>query len=128
MNTDKHGYESLTEQILGAAFEVANTLGTGFLERVYERALVIELQLRGLKAMPQASLSVFYKGQRVGDYFADLLVEDEIVVELKVAERLAKEHVGQCLNYLRASHKQVALLINFQNPRLEYKRVLNTPA
>jgi GxxExxY protein len=128
MNTDKHGYEILTEQILGAAFEVTNTLGTGFLEKVYERALVVELELRGLRAVPQASLSVFYKGQRVGDYFADLLVEDEIVVELKVVDRLAKEHVGQCLNYLRASHRQVCLLINFQNPRLDYKRVLNTPA
>jgi GxxExxY protein len=89
---------------------------------------VIELQLRGLKAVQQASLSVFYKAQRVGDYFADLLVEDEIVVELKVADGLAKEHVGQCLNYLKASNKQVCLLINFQNPRLEYKRILNTPA
>jgi GxxExxY protein len=98
------------------------------MERVYERALIIELELRGLKAVSQASLSVFYKGQRVGDYFADLLIEDEIVVELKAVDRLAREHVGQCLNYLRASNKQVCLLINFQNPRLEWKRALNTPA
>jgi GxxExxY protein len=128
MDTDTHGYDTLTEKILGAAFEVMNTLGPGFSEKVYERALVLELQLRGVKAMQQASLSVFYKGQRVGDYFADLLVEDEIVVELKVADTLAKEHVGQCLNYLKASNRQVCLLINFQNPRLEWKRVLNTPA
>lgn len=128
MNTDLHGYETLTGQILGAAFEVANNLGAGFMERVYARALVIELELRGLKAVPEASLSVFYKGQRVGDYFADILVENQIVVELKVAERLAKEHVGQCLNYLKASNEEVALLINFQNPRLDWKRILNTPA
>jgi GxxExxY protein len=101
MDTDKDGYEILTEQILGAAFEVMNTLGPGFVEKVYERALVIELQLRGLKAVQQASLSVFYKAQRVGDYFADLLVEDEIVVELKVVDALAKEHVGRVSTTLR---------------------------
>ena len=115
MNTDEHGYlESLTERVLGAVFEVSNTLGVGFLEKVYERALLRELGLRGIRAASQTSLAVTYKGHCVGEYFADLLVEDVLVVELKCAERLANEHTAQCLNYLRASGRRVCLLINFQ--------------
>jgi GxxExxY protein len=117
MNTD------LSERILGAVFEVANTLGAGFLERVYERALLHELKIRGLQVVAQAPFPVFYKGLRVGDYFADILVEGEIVLELKCVDRLATEHTAQCLNYLRSSGKEVCLLINFQKPTVEWKRV-----
>jgi GxxExxY protein len=127
MNTDEHGFEKLTEQILGAVFEVANTLGAGFLEKVYERALLKELQLRGLRAVTQVSYPVIYKGLCVGEYFADVLVEDEIVVELKCVDRLTREHVGQCVNYLRASRKGVCLLINFERSTVEWKRVLLNP-
>ena len=90
--------DEITEAILSCAFEVANTLGCGFLEKVYERALVNELRDRGLKVKAQASLRVPYKGRIVGEYLADLLVEDQIVVELKCVENLAPEHLAQCIN------------------------------
>jgi len=125
MNADERRYlDSLTERVLGAAFEVSNTLGAGFLEKVYERALSSELKLRGIRAAQQPSLSVLYKGQRVGDYFADLVVEDVLVLDLKCVERLSTQHTAQCLNYLRASGRTVCLLINFQRPQVEWKRVV----
>ena len=125
MNPEEHGcIDSLTESVLGAVFEVSNTLGAGFLEKVYERALLRELGLRGIRATAQASFSVDYKGQSVGEYFADLLVEDELVVELKCAERLGNEHTAQCLNYLRASGRRFCLLVNFQKPKVEWKRIV----
>src|ERR1039458_4780181 len=101
MNADK--FDSLTERVLGARFEVSNTIGAGFLEKVYERALLKELVLRGIRARAQASISVSYKGSCVGQYFADLLIEDELVVELKCADCLGNEHIAQCLNYLKAA-------------------------
>src|SRR5271165_4691193 len=110
----------LTERVLGAVFEVSNTLGAGFLEKVYERALLQELALRGISAIPQASFAVIYKGQSVGEYFADILVENELVVELKCVERLGNEHTAQCLNYLRASGRRFCLLVNFQRPKVEW--------
>jgi GxxExxY protein len=121
MNTDEHG---LTERVLGAVFEVANTLGAGFLEKVYERALLIELRRQGIRAIAQPSFGVTYKGSSVGQYFADILVEDVLVIELKCVEHLANEHMAQCLNYLRASGRSLCLLINFQKPKVEWKRIL----
>jgi GxxExxY protein len=115
----------LTEKVIGAVFEVSNTLGPGFLEKVYQRALLRELSLNGIRARSEASLPVSYKGYPVGEYFADLLVEDELVVELKCADRLSGEHTAQCLNYLRASGRTLCLLINFQKPRVELKRIAN---
>jgi GxxExxY protein len=109
---------------MAAVFEVSNTLGAGFLEKVYERALLRELALRCISATAQASFAVVYKGQSVGEYFADILVEDALVVELKCVERLASEHTAQCLNYLRASGRTVCLLVNFQRPKVEWKRVV----
>ena len=104
MNADERGFnDPLTERVLSAVFEVSNTLGIGFLEKVYERALLREFALRGIRAAPQASISVMYKGYCVGEYFADLLVEDSLVVELKCVDHFANEHTAQCLNYLRAS-------------------------
>src|ERR1700743_3330215 len=101
MNADS--FETLTEQVLGAVFEVSNTLGAGFLEKVYQRALLLELRLRGIRALAEVSFPVTYKGRSVGEYFTDILVDDVLVVELKCAERLSNEHTAQCLNYLRAS-------------------------
>src|SRR5438874_1210084 len=124
MNTDKTKIDALTEKVIGAAFEVSNTLGCGFLEKVYRRAMVRELGFRSVRATMEASLSVMYKGYSVGDYFADLIVEETLVVDLKCAERLASEHMAQCINYLRASGLPVCLLINFQRPRLEIKRIV----
>ena len=91
---------------------------------MYRRALLRELSLRGLRATAEASFAVIYKGHAVGEYFADLLVEDSLVVELKCAERLANEHTAQCLNYLRASGRTVCLLVNFQKPKVEWKRIV----
>jgi GxxExxY protein len=122
MNEDEHG--CLTEKVLAAVFEVSNTLGAGFLEKVYERALLKELNYRGIPAKAQASFPVMYKGYSVGEYFADILVEDVLVIELKCVERLANEHLAQCLNYLRASGKSICLLINFQKPKVEWRRIV----
>ncbi len=125
MNADEHGcLNLLTERVLAAVFEVANTLGAGFLEKIYERALLRELSLRGIRASAQASFSVSYKGHYIGEYFADILVEDVLVVELKCTERFGNEHTAQCLNYLRASGRSVCLLINFQKPKVEWKRIV----
>src|SRR3984885_11107388 len=125
MNADERRYsDSLTEQVLSAVFEVSNTLGAGFLEKVYERALLIELGVRGIRATSQASLNVTYKGLSVGEYFADILVEDALVIELKCVERLGNEHMAQCLNYLRASGRTRCLLVNFQRPTVEWKRIV----
>ena len=125
MNTDERGFfDSLTERVIGAVLEVSNTLGAGFLERVYQRALLTELGLRGIRATPQASFTVTYKGHSVGEYFADILVEDVLVVELKCVERQANELTAQCLNYLRASGRTLCLLVNFQKPKVEWKRIV----
>jgi GxxExxY protein len=124
VNADKTFLDSLSEKVLGAVFEVSNTLGSGFLEKVYQRALLRELNIRGIRATAEAALPVLYKGYCVGEYFADLLVEDALVVELKCAERLANEHTAQCLNYLRASGRTRCLLVNFQKPQVEWKRIV----
>jgi GxxExxY protein len=115
----------LTERVLGAVFEVSNSLGAGFLERVYQRALLTELRLRSIRAIAEVSFEVTYKGHAVGEYFADILVEDALVVELKCAERLSNEHTAQCINYLRASGRTLCLLVNFQKPKVEWKRIVH---
>lgn len=120
--------DMLTEQVIGAGIEVSNTLGVGFLEKVYERALLHELRLRGITVRSQVGLPVHYKGSLVGEYCPDILVDDVLLVELKCAERLGREHLGQCLNYLRASGLQLCLLLNFQRTRLEWKGVIRDPA
>jgi len=125
MNTDTHGWEEkLTEAIIGSAFEVANVVGAGFLKKVYERALIRELALRGVGAEAQVSFPVCYKGQYVGEYMADLVAAEKVIVELKCVDRFANEHLAQCISYLKASGLRVALLINFQRPKVEWKRVL----
>jgi len=126
MNADERRYfDSLTERVLGAIFEVANTLGAGFLEKVYERALLKERSILGIQAVSQVSFPVTYKGEYVGEYYADILVENVLVVELKCVERLASQHTAQCLNYLRASGRSLCLLVNFQRPTVEWKRVVH---
>ena len=125
MNADQRRFDKLSYEILAAAFEVSNTLGAGFLERVYERALVKELSARGLRVTQQAPFTITYKGESVGDYLADLLVEDLILVEIKCSDHFAPEHLAQCINYLRASNLTLCLLLNFQKPKVECKRVVN---
>jgi GxxExxY protein len=125
MPPDKRGYlADLTEQVLGAVFEVSNTLGSGFLEKVYQRALLQELRLRGIRAAAEVSFTVTYKGHRLGEYFADIVVENVLVIELKCTDRLSNEHTAQCLNYLRASNLNLCLLINFQRSKVEWKRIV----
>ena len=114
----------VAEKVIGAAYEVGNVLGAGFLEKVYERALTRELGIRGLTARAQASFPVAYKGYCVGEYVADLLVEEQLIIELKCVDRFASEHMAQCINYLKASGIKLALLINFQKPRIEWKRIV----
>ena len=126
MHTDEK-HTDLTESVIGCAFEVANVLGAGFLEKVYERALMRELTLRGIQSEQEVHSPVRHKGLHVGDYVADLVVEKKLIVELKCAERLVNQHLAQCINYLKAAKLGVALLINFQRPRLEWKRVLMDP-
>ena len=110
--------------MIGAAYEVSNVLGAGFLEKVYERALVKELTSRGVKVGPQASFTVTYKGHSVGEYCVDLLVEEKLAVELKCVDCFSSEHMAQCLNYWKASGLKIALLINFRKPKVEWKRVV----
>ena len=117
--------EKLTEEILGACFEVSNELGTGFLESVYEKALLIALRQKGFNAISQAPVSVKFRDEPVGQFFADLLVGGEIIVELKVAKSLAPEHLAQAINYLKATGLETALLINFGNRKVEYRRLHN---
>jgi GxxExxY protein len=117
--------ESLTSQVLEAAFEVSNELGVGFLESVYEHALYIALMDKGLPVERQAAIKVFFHGQRVGVFQADLVVRNEVILELKAAKALAPEHVAQALNYVKATGKPVAMLLNLGSPKLEWRRFDN---
>ncbi|MEQ8708595.1 MAG: GxxExxY protein [Rhodospirillales bacterium] len=114
----------LTGKILGAAFEVSNHLGAGFLERVYHNALLLELQQRRIDTRSEVPLVVSYKGQSVGQYYADIIVAGRVIVEIKAIDTLTRSHVGQVLNYLRATGLGVGLLMNFGCPRLQYQRVV----
>jgi GxxExxY protein len=112
----------LTYQINGAVFEVNRELGAGFLEKVYQNALIVELRQRGLRAEAQVPIVVKYKGETVGDYLADIVVEERIIVELKAVEQLQKVHEAQLLNYLRATGYKIGLLVNFTHPKAVIKR------
>ena len=114
---------SLTEAVIGSAYEVSNTLGAGFLEKLYERALVNELALRGITALTQVSYPVAYKGQVIGEFQPDLVVENMLIVELKCVDRFGATHLAHCLSYLQASGFTLALLLNFQHPKVECRRV-----
>jgi GxxExxY protein len=123
MNQDE--LNQVTERIIGSAYTVANALGSGFLEKVYENALVHELRKSGLQIEQQASVHVTYDGTVVGDYVADILVANSVLVELKAVRALDDVHLAQCLNYLKATGLSICLLINFGTPRVEVKRVVN---
>jgi GxxExxY protein len=116
--------ESIVERLIGAIYEVSNVLGAGFLEKVYERALLRELASVGLHAQAQVRFPVMYKGSCVGEYLSDIVVENEIVVELKCVESFTNEHLAQCINYLKATNLKLAFLVNFQKPKVEWKRIV----
>ena len=115
-------HAELTERIIAAFHQVYTTLGWSFLEKVYHLALLHELRKRGMMAEPNAKIEVFYDGVRVGEYFADLLVEGAVILELKSVEQLSPAHESQLLNYLKATDSEVGLLLNFgQKPQIKRK-------
>jgi GxxExxY protein len=124
METHEDGVNVLSKRIIGCALTVMHGLGTGFLEKVYERALLHELRKVGLAASQQHRMVVRYDGFVVGDYAVDLLVERIVLVELKVAKGIDEIHRAQCLNYLKATGLHLCLLLNFGKPRLEIKRIV----
>ena len=127
MDTDKGsglgaGVNQITEKVIGCAFAVGKVLGPGFLEKVYENALVHELRKAGLRVEQQKRITIWYDGVIVGDYIADVLVEDGVLVEVKAKKAIIDDHVSQSLNYLAATNLPVCLLLNFAK-RVEIKRI-----
>jgi len=112
----------LTEQIIGAFYDVYNALGYGFLEKVYENALAHQLRKRGLTVGMQQKIQVYFDGVMVGEYYADLLVENRVILELKATEALAEEHIAQVMNYLKATTCEIGFVLNF-GPEAAFKRV-----
>lgn len=125
MNADERRLNELTERIIGCVFEVSNRLGCGFLEKPYENALKIELEFAGLTVLQQHPIPILYRGKAVGDYFADLLVEAQVTIELKVLRTFEEIHLAQCINYLKATALKICLLINFAKPKVEIRRIVN---
>ena len=124
-HADNSQLNELSGRVIGCAFTVLNTLGVGFLEKVYENALAYELRAAGLSALQQYGAKVHYKDILVGEYFVDLLINDVLLVELKTVRALDDAHRMQCTNYLKATGLRLCLLLNFGKPRLEIKRVAN---
>ena len=116
-------YKELSEKIIVCCLEVMKELGSGFLESVYEKALLVALNQKGLKARSEVPLQVRFKGEIVGEFFADIVVNDKIIVELKAVRALLPEHQAQVINYLKATGIDVGLLVNFGTPKLEIKRL-----
>ena len=125
IDTGEDRINLLSKRIIGCALTVLHTLGAGFLEKVYENALALELQKKGLKAKQQHPITIRYEGAIVGEYVADLLVEDSLLVELKAVEELNTIHSAQCLNYLRATGLKICLLMNFGKTRVKVRRLVN---
>ena len=121
-NIVQYQYKKLTEKIIGCAYTVYNQMGFGFLESVYEKCLLIELRKAGLNAESQQAIMVYYENQIVGNFVADVIVEDSVILELKSIRRLAKVHETQLVNYLAATGKEVGLLLNFGEQKVEVKR------
>jgi GxxExxY protein len=118
-------HEELSGKILQACFEVSKELGNGFLESVYEKALLVALKQKGLNAVSQVPLIVKFRNVIVGEFYADILVKDKILIELKALNNLVNNHYAQLLNYLKASGIEVGLIVNFGNPKLGYRRFNN---
>ena len=124
MDTDKDVQDPLTGHIIKSCFEVINRLGHGFAEVIYQRALTLELQDRGIQVEREVRFPVLYKGQEIGMFVADLIADRSVIVELKALDALLQPfHFGQCLNYMRVSAISTGLVINFGRPRLEWRRL-----
>ena len=125
MNTDEHRFDDpLTRSIIGAFFEVSNELGAGFLEKPYENALALELRSRGHQVSQQVPVPIFFKGQLVGEYIADMIVDERILIEVKAVKALDDVHVAQCMNYLKATTLRICLLVNFGSPSVKWQRIV----
>lgn len=128
MNADSHGFSGkeseLTHAILGSAFEVLNTLGTGLLEKPYENALAIELQSRGIKIDQQRDFQIYYKSQEVGTYIPDLIANDKVIIDTKIIEKITNIERAQMLNYLRITKLKLGLILNFKRPKLDFERII----
>ncbi|HKJ41536.1 MAG TPA: GxxExxY protein [Sunxiuqinia sp.] len=118
---ENYKYSGITEQIINAYYQVSNQLGYGLFEKVYERAMMIELPKRGLICERQKNIKVFYEGVEIGDYFADIVVDDCVILELKAVERIAPEHEVQLVNYLKSTEIEIGLLLNC-GPKPEFRR------
>jgi len=125
MELSEEHIKPVTRRVIGCAFEVGRKLGPGFLEKVYERALAHELRKSGLRVKQQHPIEVCYDGVVVGEFLADLFVEDLVLIELKAVRALDENHMAQCLNYLKATGLKVALLLNFGTRRVQIKRIVN---
>ena len=125
MDMDEHRFNEITEKIIRCVYAVANTLGNGFLEKVYENALAHELRKSGFFVEQQKEIKVRYDGIVVSGYTVDLLVQNEILVELKAVKALDNIHVAQCLNYLKATQFKVCLLLKFGTPRVQIRRLVH---
>jgi GxxExxY protein len=125
MIRDVEKLNELTERIIGCAYAVSNELGAGFLEKVYENALAYELRKSGLSAQQQQPIKVLYDGVIVGDYLADIVVEESVIIELKAVKTFDNVHFAQCVNYLKATGMKICLLFNFGQPKVEIKRFIN---
>lgn len=128
MDTDGHGFDAVTEVIIGCGYKISNSLGCGFLEKVYENALAHEMRKSGLSVAQQVRFAVVYDGVEVGEYIADMVVEGVVLVELKAVKSLDDVHLAQCINLLRATNLPVCILMNFAKPRLEVKRLVGPAA
>ena len=125
MDADRVRLNEITKKVIGCVYVVANALGNGFLEKVYENALAHEVRKSGLVVEQQHSIQVRYDGIAIGDYVADLFVERAVLVELKAVKALEDIHIAQCLNYLKATGLKVCLLINFGTPKVQLRRLVN---
>jgi GxxExxY protein len=117
--------DEIAEKVIGSVFTVSNKLGAGFLEKIYETALALELTKAGLTVIQQAPIKIYYDGTIIGEYFGDLVVEQLVLVELKTVRAFDDIHMAQCLNYLKATGLTVCLLMNFAKPKVEIKRIVN---
>ena len=126
MNADERRSEinRITEAVIGCVMQVSNTLGSGFLEKVYENALAVECRRSGLAVVQQKAIQIRYRDVVVGDYIADLVVNDRVLVEVKAIKLLDEVHAAQCMNYLKATNLNVGLLINFGRPKAEIRRIV----
>ena len=123
---ENYKHKELTSAIIGCFYDVYNELGFGFLEKVYENALMMELETKGFVVEKQKQIKVYFKEKQVGEYFADLIVDECVIIELKAAESLHKEHEAQLVNYLRATEIEIGLLFNFgKKPEIRRKIFTN---